>query len=75
MTDRQTETRSMLIARAIAAVEVAPTLRNRAEENLAKLTDEEITEIIERADDRRQRAQKWLEWLDAQGDREVTPSL
>lgn len=59
--DGQTDTRSTLIARAIAAVEVAPTLIKRAEDNLAMLTDEEIIEIIERADDRRQRAQNWLD--------------
>lgn len=61
MTDGQTNARSMLIARAIAAVEVVPTLRKRAEENLSILADEEIIEIIERANDRRQRAQNWLD--------------
>jgi hypothetical protein len=72
MTDSQTETRSMLIARAIAAVEVAPTLIKRAEDNLAMLTDEEIVEIIGRADDRRQRAQKWL---DAQQEKQTSSNL
>jgi thymidylate kinase len=60
MTDNQKEHRSTLIARAIAAVGVAPTMRKRAEDNLAMLTEEEIVQIIERADDRRLRAQKWV---------------
>ena len=75
MTDTQKEHRSTLIARAIDAVGVAPTLRKRAEDNLAMLTDEEIIDIIERTDDRRQRAQKWVEWIDAQQERETKPSL
>lgn len=50
-----------LIARAISAVSVPPSLHERATENLRDLSNEEIVERIERADNLRQRAQNILD--------------
>ncbi|TLX15865.1 hypothetical protein [Rhizobium sp. MHM7A] len=61
MTDDQA--RDELITRAISAVGVAPSLHKRLTENLSRLSNEEIVERIERADDLRQRAQILLDSL------------
>jgi hypothetical protein len=53
--------RDELIDRAITAVGVAPSLRKRAAENLAKLSNDEIVEHIECADNLRLRAQLFLD--------------
>lgn len=52
--------RDDLIEQAITTIGVAPTLRARARANLAALSNEEIQEQIERAEDRLRRARIFL---------------